>query len=316
MGTSMGKQYNILYPNVAGDAPPIFFQSSRARRTAERANGWARQRVVVAVMGARPPWVSDVDAEARFAKYACTQEEVDARRRARTSAHASAVRRERYAQFDDTVDEGEVCGNDGSDEDDEDELRTRTTTTTKTKKTTKTTVDGDGRGARAVAFDLDMALFWARRRAAAARERESLKETTMTTKTTTKNNRVAPHNDIDVDVDDAHFSHAREVEELRQRLRQERSARARLTDKLEQKVAEIERLRSIVAKLKLDSEKQEQQEKLLRYPGQRERMRLAKIRENQLTGDGERESENLPSYAAMRRETTNAKKTAWFVRTR
>jgi len=22
----MGKQYNILYPNVAGDAPPIFFQ--------------------------------------------------------------------------------------------------------------------------------------------------------------------------------------------------------------------------------------------------------------------------------------------------
>jgi len=260
-------------------------------------------------MGARPPWVSDVDAEARFAKYACTQDEVDARRRARTSAHASAVRRERCAQFDDAVDEGEVYGNDGSDEDDEDELRTKARTTT--------TVDGDGRGTRAVAFDLDMALFWARRRAAAARERETLKETTMTTKTTMKNNRVAPHNDIDVDVDDEHFSHAREVEELRQRLRQERSERARLTDKLEQKVAEIERLRSIVAKLKLDSEKREQQEKLLRYPGQRERMRLAKIRENQLTGDGEeRESENLPSYAAMRRETTNVKKTAWFVRTR
>jgi hypothetical protein len=306
----MGKQYESLDPNVTGDAHPFFFQFS-ARQT--EANGWARQRVVVAVMGARPPWVSDVDAEARFAKYACTQDEVDARRRARTSAHASEVRRERYAQFDDAVDEVEVCGNDGSDEDDEDELRTKA----RTRATTTTTVDGDGRGARAVAFDLDMALFWARRRAAAARERESLKETTMTTKTTTKNNRVAPHNDIDDEDDDAHFSHAREVEELRQRLRQERSARARLTEKLEQKVAEIERLRSIVAKLKLDSEKREQQEKLLRYPGQRERMRLAKIRENQLNGDGEeRESENLPSYAAMRRETTNAKKTAWFVRTR
>lgn len=256
---------------------------------------------------ARAAWVSDVHAHERREKYACTREEVEAKRASRRSAHAGAVRRAMYAQFDDDVDDCDDAGA-GSDDDDEEE---RAGERSDAGERTTTTARGG-----AVAFDLDMALFWARRRAAAAREREAA-----TSDAGQRIARGARRRDDDSNDDDtlAHFEHAREVEKLRQRLVEERRARQSLTDELERKVAEIERLRSQVAKLKLDNEKKEQQEKLYRYPGQRERMRLQRIRETQNGSDTtEREYEkDLPSYATLQREMTKAQKqTAWFVRTR
>ena len=256
---------------------------------------------------ARAAWVSDVHAHERREKYACPREEVEAKRASRRSAHAGAVRRAMYAQFDDDVDDCDDAGA-GSDDDDEEE---RAGERSDAGERTTTTARGG-----AVAFDLDMALFWARRRAAAAREREAA-----TSDAGQRIARGARRRDDDSNDDDtlAHFEHAREVEKLRQRLVEERRARQSLTDELERKVAEIERLRSQVAKLKLDNEKKEQQEKLYRYPGQRERMRLQRIRETQNGSDTtEREYEkDLPSYATLQREMTKAQKqTAWFVRTR
>ena len=260
---------------------------------------------------ARAAWVSDVHAHERREKYACTREEVEAKRASRRSAHAGAVRRAMYAQFDDDVDDCDDAGAGSDDDDEEERAGERADAGERTTTTTTTTARGG-----AVAFDLDMALFWARRRAAAARKREAA-----TSDAGQRIARGARRRDDDSNDDDtlAHYEHAREVEKLKQRLVEERRARQSLTDELERKVAEIERLRSQVAKLKLDNEKKEQQEKLYRYPGQRERMRLQRIRETQNGSDTtEREYEkDLPSYATLQREMTKAQKqTAWFVRTR
>jgi hypothetical protein len=167
----------------------------------------------------RPTWISDVNADERRREYALTPEEYEAKRASRVSKHLEEVRLEKYAQFEDELNLSEtVYGGyeEGEDEEEEDEDASE----------------------RAEPLDLDMALFWARRRADAARASAHRGQTALAG----ARHRLSAKSQV------------REVDELKRVVCEERQQREACERALEKKQKEIERLRSQLAKYKLQSD--------------------------------------------------------------
>ena len=168
----------------------------------------------------RPNWISDVNADERRREYALTPEEYEAKRASRVSKHLEEIRLEKYAQFEDELNLSEKMYG-GYEEQGEDEEDVE-----------------DAAAARGEPLDLDMALFWARRRADAARASAHREQTALT----------GARHRLSVK------SQAREVDELKRVVREERQQREACERALEKKQKEIERLRSQLAKYKLQSD--------------------------------------------------------------
>lgn len=169
----------------------------------------------------RPNWISDVNADERRREYALTPEEYEAKRASRVSKHLEEIRLEKYAQFEDELNLSETMyggyKEEGGGEGEE---------------------DVEDAAARGEPLDLDMALFWARRRADAARASAHREQTAST----------GARHRLSVK------SQAREVDELKRVVREERQQREACERALEKKQKEIERLRSQLAKYKLQSD--------------------------------------------------------------
>lgn len=171
----------------------------------------------------RPNWISDVSADERRREYALTPEEYEAKRTSRVSKHLEEIRLEKYAQFEDELNLSETTyggyEEEGGGEGEE---------------------DVEDAAARGEPLDLDMALFWARRRADAARASAHREQTAL----------IGARHRLSVVK-----SQAREVDELKRVVREERQQREACERELEKKQKEIERLRSQLAKFKLQSDK-------------------------------------------------------------
>lgn len=168
----------------------------------------------------RPNWISDVNADERRREYALTPEAYEAKRASRVSKHLEEIRLEKYAQFEDELNLSETMygGYEEAGEDEDEDVKDAS--------------------ARAEPLDLDMALFWARRRADAARASTHREQTALT----------GARHRLSVK------SQAREVDELKRVVREERQQREACERALEKKQKEIERLRSQLAKYKLQSD--------------------------------------------------------------
>ena len=188
-----------------------------------RTPGGERRRQSGSTSTTRPNWISDVNADERRREYALTPEEYEAKRASRVSKHLEEVRLEKYAQFEDELNLSETMyggpffeeGGEGEEEEDVEDA-----------------------AARGEPLDLDMALFWARRRADAARANAHREQTAL----------IGARHRLSVK------SQAREVDELKRVVREERQEREACERALEKKQKEIERLRSQLAKYKLQSD--------------------------------------------------------------
>lgn len=214
----------------------------------------------------KPAWISvaDVDAEARRKKYALSEEEYARKKASRVSKHIDEVRSAKYAQFDDALTAEEYAHFE------------------ETSSSTQEVRDEDERKFEKPMFDLDMALFWARRRADAARA--------AALGTAVKF--------VEAEKERRHAGVTSEVEELRVAFAQERIVNERLMTELEKKTKEIERLRSQLAKFKLNREKEE--------PPQEIYFRRPRTVKPSL-------EDELPLFAQLRRDE-GVRPGAWFMK--